>query len=113
MGSFTLTVTGASTSTPKTVSQSQALPAFTAQATSLASGPSPKKNADGSITCSLVSGGSVITAILAFVYSIWAIAGSGHETVYWGFLLLLVGIPIYVWMKFRKAKLNPQEIAAP
>jgi APA family basic amino acid/polyamine antiporter len=50
---------------------------------------------------------------LAFVYSIWAIAGSGHETVYWGFLLLLVGIPIYVWMKFRKAKLNPQEIAAP
>jgi APA family basic amino acid/polyamine antiporter len=43
---------------------------------------------------------SVISG-LAFLYSLWTIAGSGPETVYWGFLLLLSGIPIYVWMKWR------------
>lgn len=38
---------------------------------------------------------------LAFLYSLWAIAGSGRDTVYWGFLLLLAGIPVYVWSKSR------------
>ncbi len=36
---------------------------------------------------------------LAFVFSLWAIAGLGRDTVYWGFLLLLAGVPVYVWMK--------------
>lgn len=40
-------------------------------------------------------------ASLAFVYSFWAIYGAGNEAVFWGFLLLLAGIPFYVWMKFR------------
>lgn len=40
----------------------------------------------------------VVTA-LAFAFSVWAIAGSGMEPVYWGFLLLLAGIPVYVWVK--------------
>lgn len=34
---------------------------------------------------------------LAFVYSLWAIGGSGRDAVYWGFLLLLAGLPLYVW----------------
>jgi APA family basic amino acid/polyamine antiporter len=38
---------------------------------------------------------------LAFIYSLWAIAGSGRDTVYWGFLLLLAGVPIYVWSRWR------------
>jgi APA family basic amino acid/polyamine antiporter len=37
-----------------------------------------------------------IAAALAFVYSLWAIGGAGHETVYWGFLLLVCGLPVYV-----------------
>jgi APA family basic amino acid/polyamine antiporter len=37
----------------------------------------------------------------AFLYSMWAIAGSGHETVYWGFLLLLAGLPVYIAVKVR------------
>ena len=40
---------------------------------------------------------------LAFIYSLWAIAGAGQEIVYWGFLLILAGIPIYVWQKWRNA----------
>ncbi len=40
-------------------------------------------------------------ALLAFLYSLWAVAGSGQETVYWGFLLLMAGIPFYAWAKIR------------
>lgn len=34
--------------------------------------------------------------VLAFAYSVWAIAGAGADVVYWGFLLLIAGLPVYV-----------------
>jgi APA family basic amino acid/polyamine antiporter len=40
-------------------------------------------------------------AMLAFLYSLWAVAGSGEETVYWGFLLLMAGVPIYGWSQMK------------
>ena len=43
-----------------------------------------------------LAGGSVI-AVLALLYSLWAIVGSGRDTVFWGFLLLLAGVPFYWW----------------
>jgi len=43
--------------------------------------------------------GAAAIAGLAFVYSIWAIGGAGAETVYWGFLLLMAGLPVYVWVR--------------
>jgi basic amino acid/polyamine antiporter, APA family len=43
----------------------------------------------------------VIIPGLAFIYSLWAIGGAGRDTVYWGFLLLLAGIPVYVWKKLN------------
>jgi APA family basic amino acid/polyamine antiporter len=60
--------------------------------------------------CSLASllmrepGGSTVTAgaaaigIGAFVYAMIAVGGAGAEAVYWGFLLLLSGLPVYVWV---------------
>lgn len=48
----------------------------------------------------------VIIAAIGFVFSVWAIAGSGTDTVFWGFILLLVGIPFYVIIQIRK-KTNP------
>ena len=48
--------------------------------------------------------GSSVIAMFAFIYSIWAIAGSGQETVYWGFILLMCGIPIYVWIRWKQSK---------
>jgi APA family basic amino acid/polyamine antiporter len=42
-----------------------------------------------------------IVASLAFVYSFGAIAGAGADVVYWGFVLLLAGLPVYVWVKRR------------
>ena len=41
---------------------------------------------------------------LGATYSIWAIFGSGSDTVYYGFLLLLAGIPFYVLMQWNKRK---------
>lgn len=46
----------------------------------------------------LISGIGV--GVLAFSYSLWAIYGAGESAVFWGLLLLLGGIPIYVWMKY-------------
>lgn len=40
-----------------------------------------------------------MTAIIAFLFSIYAVAGSGEEAVYWGFLLLMIGLPVYVGLK--------------
>lgn len=37
-------------------------------------------------------------AALAFVYALAAIGGAGEEAVYWGFLLLVCGLPVYVLM---------------
>jgi APA family basic amino acid/polyamine antiporter len=42
--------------------------------------------------------GSGMIAAIAFIYSVWAIYGSGAETVLYGFILLLLGIPVYVWL---------------
>jgi len=42
------------------------------------------------------STGASVVAALAFVYSLFAIVGAGTEVVYWGFLLLLSGLPVYV-----------------
>ena len=39
-----------------------------------------------------------VIGVLAFVYAFAAIAGAGFETVFWGFLLLLAGLPLYVWV---------------
>lgn len=43
-----------------------------------------------------------VLALLAFLFGLWAIAGAGQECVFWGFILLMAGIPFYVWMKRPK-----------
>ncbi len=48
---------------------------------------------------------AVIVGTLAFLYSLWAIAGTGESAVYWGFMLLMAGIPFYVWVIYKKTKI--------
>ena len=43
-------------------------------------------------------------SLLAFAYSIYAIYGTGGEIVMYGFILMLVGIPVYVYMMMQKNK---------
>lgn len=47
---------------------------------------------------------SSIFSLLAFAYSIYAIYGTGAEVVMYGFILMLVGIPVYVYMMMQKNK---------
>lgn len=49
-------------------------------------------------------------ASLAFAYSVWAIWGSGEAWLAKGFMLLLFGIPVFVWMKWRQ---RPTPVATP
>lgn len=35
-------------------------------------------------------------AVATFLVCLWVIAASGQETVYWVFLLLMAGMPVYV-----------------
>jgi APA family basic amino acid/polyamine antiporter len=45
---------------------------------------------------------ALLLGLLAFAYSLWAIAGSGQSTVYWGFMLLMAGIPFYLWVVYKR-----------
>jgi len=40
-------------------------------------------------------------AAAAFAYSIVAVIGSGRDAVFWGFLLIIAGLPVYVAMTWR------------
>jgi APA family basic amino acid/polyamine antiporter len=44
-----------------------------------------------------------VVALLAFAYSSWAIWGAGQEIIAKGFMLLTVGIPVYVFLKWRQS----------
>ena len=46
--------------------------------------------------------GAIVTAALGFGYALWAIAGAGQEIVYWGLVLLIAGLPMYVWVVWRR-----------
>jgi APA family basic amino acid/polyamine antiporter len=38
---------------------------------------------------------------LAFAFSLWGIYGAGESSVLWGFILLMLGTPVYVYMKWK------------
>jgi basic amino acid/polyamine antiporter, APA family len=45
--------------------------------------------------------GFIVVTALALIYSLWTIYGAGGEALAWGALLLLAGVPIYLFMKRR------------
>jgi APA family basic amino acid/polyamine antiporter len=47
---------------------------------------------------------TILVGTCAFAYSLWAIAGSGQSSVYWGFMLLMAGLPFYIWVLYKKKK---------
>jgi basic amino acid/polyamine antiporter, APA family len=44
---------------------------------------------------------SSLLALIAFAYSIYAIYGTGAQIVMYGFILILIGIPFYVFIKLK------------
>jgi basic amino acid/polyamine antiporter, APA family len=45
-----------------------------------------------------------VVVALALAYAILAVAGAGTESVYWGFLIILIGLPVYLWIVAPWAK---------
>ena len=43
-----------------------------------------------------------VVAILGFGYAIWAMYATGSESIAKGYLLLVLGIPIYLYMRWRR-----------
>ena len=49
------------------------------------------------------NGGRVV-ALLALLYSLFALSGAGAEALAWGVVLLLAGLPVYLWMRRARAR---------
>jgi APA family basic amino acid/polyamine antiporter len=45
---------------------------------------------------------AIAISIMAFSFSMWMLIGSGKEIVYWGFIMLMLGVPFYVYMVYKK-----------
>ena len=43
-------------------------------------------------------------AAFALAFSMWAIYGAGYEVIAKGFLLLMLGVPVYVYIKYRESR---------
>ena len=40
---------------------------------------------------------TLVMACAAFGFCLWAVIGAGEDAVYWNFVLLALGVPLYVW----------------
>jgi hypothetical protein len=60
----------------------------------------------GGARTKLIGSGTATIAILAFIYSMFCIYGAGEETVFLGFLLIIVGIPVYVWVTRQRGSVR-------
>ncbi|WP_230396271.1 APC family permease [Streptomyces blattellae] len=51
----------------------------------------------------------VTVAALAMAFSYWSIQGSGYQTVYYGLFVLLLGLPVYMWLKRDRGEYGETE----
>ena len=47
-----------------------------------------------------------LVAIGALVFSVWALIGTGGEALSWGAVLLLAGLPIYLWQRYAATRVR-------
>jgi APA family basic amino acid/polyamine antiporter len=48
-------------------------------------------------------------AVVALLFSFWMIFGAGADAVFQGTLMLLAGIPVYIWVKASRGEYGPKE----
>jgi APA family basic amino acid/polyamine antiporter len=46
--------------------------------------------------------GAIVLAALTFLFCIWIMLGLGYETVFWGFVLTMSSVPIYVFAIWKR-----------
>ncbi|MGK5550249.1 APC family permease [Actinomadura kijaniata] len=56
-------------------------------------------------------GRDLAVTLVAVAFTFWLVAGAGYAAVYQGVLLLLAGIPVYVWMRWRGARNGTGNVA--
>ena len=49
-------------------------------------------------------GRNIVVAVLGFGYAIWAMYATGSESIAKGYLLLMLGIPVYLYMRWRRQR---------
>jgi Flp pilus assembly protein TadB len=52
-----------------------------------------------------------IIEIIAFVFAVFTLYGCGAEPVLYGVVLLVLGIPVYVWQRSRASERNQASVA--
>ncbi|MFE3447976.1 amino acid permease [Nonomuraea sp. NPDC059194] len=50
----------------------------------------------------------LVITVVALVFAFWMAYGSGAEAVLGGTLMLLVGVPVYIWVKSRRGEYGPK-----
>lgn len=50
-------------------------------------------------------------AAVALVFCFWSLAGSGYQAVYYGVFCLLLGIPVYIWLKVGRGEYGETPVA--
>jgi APA family basic amino acid/polyamine antiporter len=53
----------------------------------------------------------VTVSTIALVFSFWTLAGSGYQAVYYGVFCVLLGVPVYVWMKATRGEYGEMPVA--
>ena len=48
---------------------------------------------------------------VALVFCFWSVAGSGYQAVYYGVVCLLLGVPLYVWLKVTRKEYGEGPLA--
>jgi basic amino acid/polyamine antiporter, APA family len=43
-----------------------------------------------------------VVSVGALAFTFWALAGSGYQAAYYGIFCLLLGVPVYVWLKVER-----------
>ncbi|GIH97963.1 amino acid permease [Planobispora siamensis] len=56
-------------------------------------------------------GWNMTLAAVALLFTFWMIFGAGSDAVFQGTLMLLAGIPVYIWVKASRGEYGPKEIA--
>jgi APA family basic amino acid/polyamine antiporter len=50
----------------------------------------------------------MVIALLASAYAVWALYGAGYRSTAWAAMLVMAGIPFYVWLKAQAGKEHPE-----
>ncbi|MEU7891477.1 amino acid permease [Nonomuraea sp. NPDC049152] len=53
-------------------------------------------------------GRDAVITVIALVFAFWMAYGSGAEAVLGGTLMLLVGVPVYIWVKAKRGEYGPR-----